>query len=135
MKAASLLRKVTLLDAAAVDAPTALKMATIDGARLLGVDHRLGSLEVGKAADVITVNLWQPHLLPIIESEGHDPVLWNLVFAARAGDVRDVWVGGRATVQDGRLCNVDEAALLEEIHAQTADLLRRRERVAAVPMV
>ena len=135
MKGASLLRKVTLLDAAAVDAATALRMATIDGARLLGVDKTLGSLEVGKQADVITVNLWQPHLLPIIESEGHDPVLWNLVFAARAGDVRDVWVGGTASVQNGALCHVDEHAVLEAVHQQTASLLRRREKVAAVPMV
>ena len=135
MKAASLLRKVTLLDAAALDAATALRMATIEGARLLGVGHTLGSLEVGKLADVITVDLWQPHLLPIVESQGHDPVLWNLVFAARASDVRDVWVGGSAVVQNGKLCQVDEHALLEAIHQQTIELLSRREKVAAVPMV
>jgi 5-methylthioadenosine/S-adenosylhomocysteine deaminase len=135
MKAASLLRKVTLLDAAALDAPTALRMATIEGARLLGVGHTLGSLELGKLADVITVDLWQPHLLPIVESQGHDPVLWNLVFAARASDVRDVWVGGSAVVQNGKLCQVDEHALLEAIHQQTIELLSRREKVAAVPMV
>lgn len=135
MKAASLLRKVTRLDAAALDAPTALRMATIDGARLLGVDKTLGSLEIGKQADVLTVNLWQPHLLPIQESEGHDPVLWNLVFAARAGDVRDVWVGGKACVSEGKLCNVDENLTLEAIHRQTGALLQRRAKVAAIPMV
>lgn len=135
MKAASLLRKVTLLDAAALDAPSALKMATLDGARVLGVADRIGSLEVGKQADVITVDLWQPHLLPLAMAEGHDPVLWNLVFAARASDVRDVWVGGEAVVQQGQLTRVDEAALLENIHQQTIDLLQRRSKVVAVPMV
>lgn len=135
MKVGSLLRKVTLLDAAAVDAQTALKMATIDGARVLGVSDNIGSLEVGKQADLITVDLWQPHLLPIASSEGHDPVLWNLVFAARASDVRDVWVGGNAVVQQRALTQVDEYALLEEIHHQTIDLLRRRSAVKAVPMV
>ncbi len=135
MKGASLLQKVTRLDAAAIDAPTALRMATIEGARLLGVDKNLGSLEAGKQADLLTVDLWQPHLLPILDSEGHDPVLWNLVFAARASDVKDVWVGGLPCVADRQLCNVDEAALLEAISKQTGELLKRREKFAAIPMI
>lgn len=135
MKGASLLQKVTQLDAAAIDAATALRMATIEGARLLGVDKTLGSLEVGKQADLLTVDLWQPHLLPILDSEGHDPVLWNLVFAARASDVSNVWVGGLPCVRAGKLCNVDEDAMLEAICQQTAHLLLRREKAIAIPMV
>jgi 5-methylthioadenosine/S-adenosylhomocysteine deaminase len=135
MKMASLLQKVTRYDATAVGASAALRMATIDGARALGIDDHVGSLEVGKQADVVTVDLWQPHLLPTVRSEGHDPVLWNLVFAARASDVRDVWVHGHHRVADGRLTGIDEAAALEEIHARTQSLLTRREATRPVAML
>ena len=135
MKIGSLLQKVTRLDATAVSAREALQMATIDGARLLGIDSEVGSIEVGKQADLITVDLWQPHLLPVAQAEGHDPILWNLVFAGRSSDVRDVWVQGQACVSDGDLCRVDESDALAEIHDRTVDLLDRREGVAAIPMV
>ncbi len=135
MKVASLLQKVTNFDATAVGAAQALRMATIDGARCLGIDDHVGSIEVGKQADLITVDLWQPHLLPIAGSEDHDPVLWNLVFAARASDVADVWVQGRRCVADGRLTGIDEDAALEEIHARTRDLLERRRATTSVGMV
>ena len=81
------------------------------------------------------MDLWQPHLLPVALSEGHDPILWNLVFAGRSSDVRDVWVQGRACVSDGQICRVDESQALAEIHDRTVDLLARREGVAAIPMV
>jgi 5-methylthioadenosine/S-adenosylhomocysteine deaminase len=135
MKLASLLQKVTHFDATAVGAEAALRMATIDGARCLGVDGRVGSIEVGKDADLITVDLWQPHLLPITSSEGHDPVLWNLVFAARASDVKDVWVQGHRRVRDRRLTGIDEEMALEEIHARTQSLLARREATTSVGML
>ncbi len=135
MKVGSLLQKVTHLDATSVSARAALRMATIDGARVLGVDHDVGSIEVGKQADLITVDLWQPHLLPIALSEGHDPILWNLVFAARSSDVRDVWVQGRPCVSQGQIQGLDESVALEDIHLRTRDLLKRRETAAAIPMV
>ena len=135
MKIGSLLQKVTRLDATAVSAEEAVRMATIDGARLLGIDGEVGSIEVGKQADLITVDLWQPHLLPVALAEGHDPILWNLVFAGRSSDVRHVWVKGEACVSDGEICRLDESEALAEIHARTVDLLARREGVAAIPMV
>ena len=135
MKVGSLLQKVTRLDAAAVSAEEAIRMATIDGARLLGIDRHIGSLEVGKQADLIVVDLWNPHLLPIAESEGHDPVLWNLVFAAQASDVKHVWVGGRQILSARCFTTINEDEALGEIHDRTVDLLRRRTQVAAVPMV
>ena len=135
MKTASLLQKVTTYDATACSAAEMLTMATLGGARLLGIGDHVGSIEVGKQADLITVDLWQPHLLPLDSSEGHDPVLWNLVFAARAGDVRDVWVQGRQLMEARRVTAVDEDAVLEQVHAQTSDLLARRESTRAIPMV
>ncbi len=135
MKIGSLLQKVTRLDATTVGAGEAIRMATIDGARLLGIDHEVGSIEVGKQADLITVDLWQPHLMPVAGSEGHDPILWNLVFAGRASDVRDVWVQGVECVSEGEICGLDESEALADIHLRTVDLLKRREKVAAIPMV
>lgn len=135
MKFGSLLQKNATLDAAALPAVDALRMATIDGARVLGQDREIGSLEVGKNADLITVDLWQPHLMPLASAEGHDPVLWNLVYAARASDVRSVFVAGREVVDNGRVLGVDEDSVLERVHRQTVDLLERRRGVRAIPMV
>lgn len=135
MKVGSLLQKVTRLDATAVGAEQAIRMATIDGARLLGVEEQLGSLEVGKQADLIVIDLWSPHLLPIAASEDHDPVLWNLVFAAQASDVQHVWVGGRQILSSRKLTGIDEDDALDEIHRRTVDLLKRRAQTEAVPMV
>jgi 5-methylthioadenosine/S-adenosylhomocysteine deaminase len=134
MKVGSLLQKVTRLDATALGAEESIRMGTIDGARLLGVDRHIGSLEAGKLADVIMIDLWQPHLLPVVESEGHDPVLWNLVFAAQASDVQHVWVGGRQVLSSRRLTGIDEGEALQAIHARTIDLLKRRAQIDAVPI-
>jgi 5-methylthioadenosine/S-adenosylhomocysteine deaminase len=135
MKVGSLLQKVTRLDAMAVSAEESIRMATIDGARLLGVDEHIGSLEAGKQADIIMIDLWRPHLLPIVESEGHDPVLWNLVFAAQASDVQHVWVGGRQVLSSRKLTGIDEDDALRAIHTCTIDLLKRRAQIDAVPVI
>ena len=140
MKMSSLLQKVTHLDATAVTAEQALRMATSDAAKLLNTDTTTGSLTAGKQADIIMIDLWQPHLLPIAqppadETEPHDPVLWNLVFAARASDVKHVWVKGKQVIRDGYSTQVDEAAMLEAINSATIDLLQHRSRFKAIPMV
>lgn len=135
MKTASLLQKVHHLDAQIINAPEALRLATIEGARLLSLDDQIGSLEVGKQADLITVDLWQPHMLPITSAEDHDPVLWNLVFAARASDVTNVWIQGELLLDQGKLTRINEDDMLKEIHQQTIDLLQRRTSVSAIPMV
>lgn len=131
MKFASLLQKILHYDAAALPAPKALRMATIDGAKALGLDKEIGSLEVGKKADLITINLWQPHLFPLTSSEGHNPVLWNLVYSARSSDVNHVWVDGRLIVKNGKSTRLDEEETLTLIHNKTKDLLERRKRTAA----
>lgn len=134
MKTASLVQKLRRLDATALSADETLRMATIDGARLIGIDDVVGSIEPGKEADLVTVDLWQPHYQPIVADEGHDPVPWNLVFAGRASDVTDVWVQGRQVLSDGRPCLVDEGEVMEAIERQTKDLLGRRRHAAPVPM-
>ncbi|MCL6434476.1 MAG: amidohydrolase [Leptolyngbyaceae cyanobacterium HOT.MB2.61] len=127
MKFASLLQKVHRYDAAALSAPETLRMATIEGAKLLGLDQEIGSIEAGKKADLLLVDLWQPNLMPLVWDNNDTNVLWNLVYAARGSNVHTVFVDGEMVVQAGRSTRVNEAEVLEAIQGQTLDHLRRRE--------
>lgn len=121
MDLASKLAKVSTLDPTLLPAEKAFRMATIEGAKVLGMDQETGSLEVGKKADFITVSLAAPHASP-----AHD-VYSMLVFSLKAGDVRDVVVGGRVTVLGRKPQTMDAAAVLREaesIRARVAASLR-----------
>ena len=92
-----------------------VRAATIDGATALGIDHLVGSLEVGKRADLVLLDLEQPHLTPV-----HDvPAL--LVHAAGRGDVTDVLVDGRIVVRERRSTLVDTPDLLDRCRARARD--------------
>ncbi|CAN7264974.1 amidohydrolase family protein [Knoellia sp. LjRoot47] len=98
-----------------VGAAQIVRAATIDGAAALGIDHLVGSLEVGKRADLVLVDLDQPHLTPV-----HDvPAL--LVHAAGRGDVTDVVVDGRIVVRERRSTLVDTPDLLDRCRARARD--------------
>jgi 5-methylthioadenosine/S-adenosylhomocysteine deaminase len=127
MKFASLLQKVKRYDAAALPAPMTLRMATIEGAKVLGLEQEIGSIEVGKKADLVLVDLYQPNLMPIVWDDGTPNVLWNLVYAARAGNVNTVFVDGVMVVENGRSTKVNESDVLIAIQTQTLDHMRRRE--------
>lgn len=105
MRLASLLAKVTTGDASALPAATVLAMATIGGARALGIDALAGSLLPGKRADAVAVDFSSPALAPC-----YDPVS-HLVHAAGREQVTDVWIDGEARVADRRLVSLDPAAL------------------------
>jgi 5-methylthioadenosine/S-adenosylhomocysteine deaminase len=126
MKFASLLQKVHRYDATALPAPDALRMATIEGAKLLGLDHEIGSIAPGKKADLLLVDLWQPNLMPLIWDDNDTNILWNLVYAARGSNVHTVFVDGEMVLQAGRSTRVNEAEVLEAIQAQTTNHLQRR---------
>ena len=106
MDLAAKLAKVTSLDPTALPATTALEMATIGGARVLGLDSEIGSLEPGKRADVIAVRLDRPNAQPI-----YDPIS-QMVYALKANDVRDVMVNGKLVVQDARILTLNQPAIL-----------------------
>jgi 5-methylthioadenosine/S-adenosylhomocysteine deaminase len=82
-------------------------MATTEGARAIGRPET-GSIEVGKRADLITVEARQPHLAPLFDPEK------ALVYSARGGDVRDAVIDGRVIMRDRQVLTVDENALLAE---------------------
>jgi 5-methylthioadenosine/S-adenosylhomocysteine deaminase len=105
LQTAALLAKQVAGNAAAVPAPAALRMATIDGARALGLAGEIGSLAAGKAADVICVSLGGIEHQPLL-----DPVS-QLVYAASRHDVTDVWVAGEQLVADRELLRLDVAEI------------------------
>ena len=88
-------------------------MVTLDAAAALGAADRIGSLELGKLADMILIDLARPHAVPLF-----DP-LTHLVFSCAKSDERQVFVGGRQVVADGRLTGIDLGALLAEVAALT----------------
>ena len=108
MKFASLLQKVSTLDPTIGDPWEVLAMATIDGARALGLDDVTGSLVPGKRADVITVALDGLHTTPVLHGRDFN-VAAHLVFSASGRDVRDVWVDGRRLVAGGAPTTFDVA--------------------------
>jgi 5-methylthioadenosine/S-adenosylhomocysteine deaminase len=118
-RAAALLQKASRLDGEAITAEQVLAMLTIDGARALGLDDRIGSLEAGKRADLILVDLERPHLLP---TERYVP---KLVYSANGADVTDVIVDGQILMRDGRLIGLDAPAVMERA-------LRAREELVAL---
>jgi 5-methylthioadenosine/S-adenosylhomocysteine deaminase len=108
MDLAAKLQKVTTLDPQVLPAGQALEMATIGGARVLGMDKEIGSLEPGKRADMITVRLDRANAVPL-----YDPIS-QMVYALKGDDVRDVMVNGRAVVRDARILTLNQAQILQK---------------------
>lgn len=136
MKFASLIQKNAHLDATVLSAREVLRMATIEGARTLGQQEEIGSIEVGKRADLVLLDLWKPHLMPLVTEE-ENPLLWNLVFAARGSDVDTVFVDGECIMEKRKLLRVSEQSVLELAMRQTHSLMKRRDHIKgkAVAMV
>jgi 5-methylthioadenosine/S-adenosylhomocysteine deaminase len=132
MKFASLLQKVSTLDPTTGDPWEVLAMATIDGARVLGLDAVTGSLEPGKRADLITVTLGGLHTTPVLHGRDFN-VAAHLVFSASGHDVRDVWVDGHQLVASGAPTTFDVASVRAEAQAAAEELFERRARVLAEP--
>ncbi|MBP6242691.1 MAG: TRZ/ATZ family hydrolase [Chromatiaceae bacterium] len=116
MRLAALLAKGVAGSAAALPAPRALRMATLDGARALGLEEETGSLEIGKSADLVAIDLGHPNTQPI-----HNP-LSQLVYAANGSQVRHVWVAGRQLLRDGQPTTLDSQEILDEARAWRARL-------------
>jgi cytosine/adenosine deaminase-related metal-dependent hydrolase len=104
---------------AALSARQLFELATLGGARALGLEREIGSLEPGKWADLAIVDLRAPHAL------GPEDVYTQLVYSARADDVRTVLVAGQALVEERRLTGLDLTDILLDAEAQRAELLQR----------
>ncbi|MGH8475478.1 MAG: amidohydrolase family protein, partial [Methylococcales bacterium] len=109
MRTAALLAKGVAGDARAVPASTALRMATLHGAKALGIDSICGSLEAGKSADIVAITLDRLETLPV-----YDP-LSQIVYAANRDQVTDVWVAGQRLLESRRLTTLDTDKIRESI--------------------
>ena len=105
MQTAAMLAKLQAMDASALPAADALAMATLGGARALGLEDRIGSLEVGKQADLIAVDLGQPETQPV-----YNP-LSQLVYACNGSQVTHSWIAGVPVMAERQLTRTDLAAL------------------------
>lgn len=110
-RTAALLAKAVAGSATALDAHRALRMATLNGARALGIDEDCGSLQLGKSADLVAFDLSGLAQQPV-----YDPVS-QLIYACGRDCVRHVWVGGKALLEDGRLSRLDEDELRAKARA------------------
>jgi len=111
MDSAAKLHKVNTFDPTVMSAETVLNMATEGGARAIGLESQIGSLEVGKQADLIVVDMQKPHLVPMYSPVSH------LVYAAKGSDVRDVVIDGKVVVRDTVLLTIDQEKLLRKAEA------------------
>ena len=106
MDLAAKLQKVTTMNPQALPAAAALEMATIRGARSLGMEKEIGSLESGKRADLIAVRIDRANAQPLYD------VVSQMVYALKGSDVRDVMVNGKPVVRDAKILTLNEAQIL-----------------------
>jgi 5-methylthioadenosine/S-adenosylhomocysteine deaminase len=103
------LHKARLLDPTAMDARQVLTMATRQGAEAIGLGGKIGSVEVGKRADLIIIDTHKPHLTPLYDPASH------LVYSADGSDVRDVIVDGRVVVKDREVLTMRVGDVMDEV--------------------
>jgi 5-methylthioadenosine/S-adenosylhomocysteine deaminase len=123
MGTAAKVHKMIAGDPTVVEARQALRMASVEAARVLGVEDRLGSLEIGKRGDMIVLDLDVPHMVPVYDITSH------LVYAAHSSDVRTVIIDGRVVMRDRELLTLDEVEIFaraREMARQIAAGLRQR---------
>lgn len=121
MRLAALLPKAVVSDPVAVPAQAALAMATIDGARALFLDNLIGSLEAGKRADIITVDVNALYHTPRFETTGQN-LYSRVVYATKSSDVRDVMINGKLVMRDRQLLTIDERQIIEQTSKLAADI-------------
>jgi 5-methylthioadenosine/S-adenosylhomocysteine deaminase len=107
------LHKVNAHDPTLMDAQTVLKMATIEGAKAIGLDKAVGSLEPGKQADLIIIDIQKPHLVPMYNPVSH------IVYAVSGSDVRDVIIAGKIIVRRQELLTLNAKEILERVAAMS----------------
>ena len=109
MKTAAYLQKVNTMEPTSIKAYDILKMATIEGARVLGLDNEIGTLEPGKKADMIFIRTDKLHLCP------DNDVCTNIVYSANGADVDTVMIDGKLIMQNRKMINLDEKEVMKQV--------------------
>jgi 5-methylthioadenosine/S-adenosylhomocysteine deaminase len=120
MDTAAKIHKVTSLNPTVMSAETVLTMATIGGAKVLGLDKFIGSIETGKQADIILVDMNQPHLIPLYNCYS------QLVYAARGADVKTSIINGKIVMKDRQLRTIDLPTAMENVRDIAADIINQK---------
>ncbi len=128
MKTASLLAKFSSLNAAALDSWSVCQMATSLGAKALGMQDQIGSIQEGKLADLIIVNTQTPRMTPLIDQGALFNIHTNLVHAVQGSDVMMTMVNGEIVAENGCLKNADLQALIEQVNSAAPLLFQRRSK-------
>ncbi len=118
MRSAALLQKV-VRGTQTLPAERVLRIATIDGARSVGLSHEIGSLEAGKRADISIVDLNRLHLTP------RPDIVSAIIYAAEASDVRTVIIDGRIVMRDNELLTMSKAEVIREANTRGEYLLKQ----------
>jgi len=114
------LHKVSMMNPTVMDAATALRIATTGGARVLGLQHLIGSVEPGKCADLIVLDMKKAHLTPLYH------LYSQIVYACRGSDVRDVIIDGKIVMRNQRLLTLDIAKVMDDVR-EIADRVRGKD--------
>jgi 5-methylthioadenosine/S-adenosylhomocysteine deaminase len=109
MDAAAKLGKVVTLDPTVLDARTVLTMATYGGAKLIGIEDKVGTIEAGKKADIMVVDATSPHMVPLYHP------LSQIVYSATGGDVSDVIINGRIVLRNREFTDLDVDEIIREV--------------------
>ncbi len=109
MDTAAKLAKAALLDPTVMSARTVLRMATCNGAKVLGLDRLVGSIEMGKKADICIIDMNKPHLTPMYDEYSH------LVYTVGGADVDTVLINGKVVMKDRRLLTIDEEEVMRHV--------------------
>jgi len=121
MNLAALVNKALDGDTTVVPAYTAIKMATINGAKALGIDHEVGSIEVNKKADIIIVDIEKPHFYPRLDA------IASLVYSAQASDVKTVICNGQVLMEDRKIMTFDEKTVFHKAEKCAKELIKKAQ--------
>ena len=118
MRTLGYLQKLNYKDPTIIKAYDILKMATIEGAKVLGLDKETGTIEIGKKADIILIDINKPHLWPL------NDICTNIVYSANASDINTTIVDGKILMENRKLINIDEKNIMNEVKKCIDKLLK-----------
>lgn len=122
MRSAAFIHKIKSGDPTVMDAKTVVKTATIGGAKVLGLNDKIGSLEVGKKADMIIIDMNKPHAQPLHNIYSH------IVYSLKSSDVETVIVDGKIVMNEHKLVNIEEENLYTRIESLRKEVVKHSEK-------
>ncbi len=121
MRTISMLTKSMMRDPTAFPAWEMLRLATIQGAKVLGLDNDIGTLEVGKKADIVTINLLDSFLTPVISNPFHN-FIPNIVYSATGKEIDDVIIDGKLVLRNGKFTEIDEETIIKKANLRAKEI-------------